>query len=149
MRLVRKLTIEMQGDEIPCMNEYVAKPGDGVRATVVRSEHMGDWWTIERVDHPNERWMKPVQYGSALMYSGRISDACVEGTSMEMIELAAAIENGLSESFRRCAVERVEGGYLFSSPRNSREPGFLSLEASRELARDIRAKVVRPSVTEQ
>lgn len=131
------------------MNEYVAKPGDNVRAVVVRSDSMSDWWTIERAEHENVRWMKPVQYGSTLMYSGRISDACVEGTSMEMLELAAAIENGLSESFKRCAVQKVEGGYLFSSPRNSQHPWFLSLEASRELAGDIRAKVVRPPVTEQ
>lgn len=134
---------------MPCMDEYVAKPGDAVRAIVVRSDSMEDWWTIERVSHENVRWMKPVQYGSTLMYSGRISDACVEGTSMEMLEIAAAIENGEDESFKRCAVRKVEGGYEFSSPRNSQRPGFLSLEASRELARDIRAKVVRPPVTEQ
>jgi hypothetical protein len=141
--------MELLGDEMPCMNEYVAKPDDDVRAIVVRSEHMTDWWTIERAEHPNARWMKPVEYGSTLMYSGRISDACVEGTSMEMIELAAAIENGESESFKRCAVQKVEGGYLFSSPRNSQHPGFLSLGRSLEVARDIRAKVVRPPVTEQ
>lgn len=134
---------------MPCMNEYVTKPGDAVRAVVVRSEHVKDWWTIERVDHPNERWMKPMAYGSMLMHSGKISDACVGVTSMEMIELAAAIENGEAESFKRCAVQKVEGGYLFCSPRNSQEPGFLSLGRSLEVTRDIRAKVVRPPVTEQ
>jgi len=131
------------------MNEYVLQPGNDVKLAVVKSEHMGDWWTIERAEHPNERWMKPTEYGAALMYSGRISDACVEGTAWEIIELAAAIENGHSESFKRCAVEKVEGGYLFSSPRNSQEPGFVPLARAKELAAEIRAKVTLPPLSER
>jgi hypothetical protein len=126
------------------MTEYVLQPGNDVKLAIVHSEHMGDWWTIERAEHPNERWMKPTQYGASLMYSGRISDACVEGTSYEMLELAHSIENNISESFKRCAVEVTEGGFLFSSPRNSQEPGWVSTARAKELAAEIRAKVKLP-----
>jgi hypothetical protein len=116
---------------------------------VVKSEHMEDWYTIERAVHDNVRWEKRVKYGTSLMYSGRISDACVEGTAYEMTEIAAAIENGESVSFRRCAARFTKDGYMFSSPRNSQRPGFVSHAFAKKLAKDIRAKVVRPPVTEQ
>lgn len=128
--------------------ETVVTSGD-VRIVVVKSDNMSDWYTIERAEHDNQRWMKPTEYGASLMYSGRISDACVEGTAIEMLELAAAIENGQSESFKRCAVRWTKDGYLLSSPRNSQHPGLVSHKLALELAADIRAKVVRPSITEQ
>jgi hypothetical protein len=131
------------------MEDYVAQPDEKVRVVVVKSENMGDWWTIERAEHKHERWMKPTEYGASLMYSGRISDACVEGTAMEMIEIAAAIENCTDVSFRRCAVSCTKDGCWFESPRNSQHPGYIHRDQALELAKDIRKKVAVPPITEQ
>ncbi len=103
----------------------------------VKSDNLPDWYTIERAEHENKHWMEPTEYGAKLMYSGRISDACVEGTSEEMLAIAAAIKNGTSVDFRRCAADRVDNGYLLHSPRNSQEPGLITFEEADALAESI------------
>jgi len=108
-----------------------------------------DWWTIERAEHQQKEWVEPVPGAGAgafrFMHSGRISDACVEGPSHEMLALAEAIEKRKSEGFRRCAVTYRIGAsnprvdtFALSSPRNSTEPGILTIEEADELAANIR-----------
>lgn len=118
---------------------------------VVKSENLPDWYTIELAEHDHRHWMKPTEYGASMMYSGRISDADVEGTSYEMVEIAAAIENGHATGFRRCSATPAPNGegFYFSSPRNSRRPAFVTLEIAKALAADIRQKVVVLKAGEQ
>ena len=101
------------------------------------SDSLPDWYTIELAVHENRHWMEPTQYGAALRYSGRISDADVEGTSEEMLAIAAAIKQGTSVEFRRCAAEHVDNGYLLHSPRNSQEPALITFEEAAALAESI------------
>ena len=104
----------------------------------VKSDSMDDWFTIEHAEHDGRQWMEPTTYGARLCYSGRISDACVEGTAAEMLAIALAIESRTDVHFRRCAVRfESESGALWS-PRNSETEGVASLAVLDELAADIR-----------
>jgi hypothetical protein len=97
--------------------------------TVVKSEHMGDWFCIEWAagDHDGREWLEPTEYGHKFMRSARPSDACIEGPADEMLALANAIEAREAVEFRRCAVEvRGETVDLWS-PRNSQTPAQVSL----------------------
>jgi len=115
----------------------------------IKSDNLPDWYTIELAVHENKRWMEPTDYGAKLMYSGRISDACVEGTSEEMLAIAAAIKTRQSVSFRRCEADHVDNGYLLSSPRNSQEPGFISFSEADALAESITSVVAGIKLTRE
>lgn len=114
-----------------------------------------DWYTIERANHENKHDLRPLydtegkQIGSALWYSGRISDADVEGTGEEMQAIADAIENRASVGFKRCAVKFLGSGefFLFWSPRNSQEPAVVPVADADDLAREIRARFYLESGT--
>jgi len=73
---------------------------------VLRDGSMDDWYVLQ--DH---RW----QY---------VSDACVEGDAEEWRQIATALIEGTSISFKRCAAVRKDEEwsqivYEFYSPRNS------------------------------
>lgn len=116
-----------------------------MKIALVKSDSLGDWYTIEKAEHENRHWMASVDIGGypcmSLMYSGRISDACVEGTAAEMLAIAEAIERREEESFKRCAVDARTDRVEFWSPRNSQRHGIVSREAADELAAQIRREL--------
>lgn len=112
-----------------------------------------DWYTIERAEHENRHWMERVQdddIGSytALRYSGRISDADVEGTAEEMRGIAKAIrERRAYCNARRCAVDATGnevGTVVFYSPRNSMRHAHVSRAAAEKLAQQIESELSKP-----
>ncbi len=102
---------------------------------------MDNWYTIELAEHENKRWEEPTKYGFKLMYSGRISNACVEGTAEEMLAIAEAIEKRSRVSFKRCSVVIDNNSAYFMSPRNSSTSGFCTLAEADELAVEIKSKL--------
>lgn len=106
--------------------------------TLRKSDSLDDWYVIEWAEHENRGWIERTEYGGAFRWSGRVSDADVEGTANEMRAIADAIEAGRSESFRRCAAHVCERGYQLSSPRNSQREALISHEQARHLASEIR-----------
>ncbi len=106
-----------------------------MKIVLQKSDWLEDWYTIERAQHEGRQWLQPTgPDGFQFMDSGRISDACVEGTAEEMTELAKAIKARGSASFKRCAV-RVEGGTAyFCSPRNSTRAAAVPLADADEFA---------------
>lgn len=111
--------------------------------TLVKGEGIPDWYSIEWAEHENRYWTEERDAGGypyyALCYSGRPSDACIEGTSAEMAAIATAIEQGGSVSFRRCeAISLDNGSYGLSSPRNSQFPAIVTKEQAQHLAAEIR-----------
>jgi len=102
---------------------------------------MGDWFTIERLNHDHKTWFEPTEYGATLRDSARVSDATVEGTGDLMLALADAIEARVEARFKRCAVRVDNNKVFFWSPRNSQTEGECTLEEADELAGVIR-KVV-------
>lgn len=118
-----------------------------MKLTLKKSKYMDDWYTIELAEHENKYWSEPTEYGSTLMYSGRISDACVEGTAEEMLAIADAIDNKTSVSFKRCAVNITYSEVRFRSPRNSKKDGIVSHAEASELAAKIRLKIAENRLT--
>lgn len=106
-----------------------------MKIVLKKSNNLEDWYTIECAQHENRQWLEPTGPNSMqLMYSGRISDACVEGTAAEMIELAKAIKARGSASFKRCAV-RVDGERAyFRNPRSSERDAEVPLADADEFA---------------
>lgn len=100
-----------------------------MKIKLVKSDWLDDWYTIERAEHVGRVWIEPGDDGVChFMDSGRISDACVEGTASEMIEIAKAIKANHSASFKRCAVRVGEKFAYFYSPRNSQRDAEVPLE---------------------
>lgn len=106
-----------------------------MKIVLVKSDWLDDWYTVERAEHEGRTWMEPTGHNSMqFMDSGRISDACVEGTAEEMRGLAKAIKARDSASFKRCAV-RVDGELAyFCSPRNSTRDAEVPLADADEFA---------------
>lgn len=100
-----------------------------------KSDCIEDWYTIERAQHDGRQWLEPTGTNSMrFMDSARISDACVEGSAAEMIELARAIKARGAASFKRCAV-RVNGELAhFRSPRNSTSEAEIPLADADDFA---------------
>jgi hypothetical protein len=122
-----------------------------VKLTMRKSEHLPDWYLIERAEHDGRMWEEQTgPHSSALMYSSRFStNADVEGASYEMLAIADAIEQRGEASFRRCEVI-IEGEHaLFCSPRNSREPGRVTLAEADALAAEIRRYFENAKTKEQ
>lgn len=126
-------------------------PALNFRCIVVRSESIGDWWTIQRAEHDGREWERPVKYGIAWTVSARLGEGDnnydIEGRGVEMLALAAAIESRGEASFTRCSAVTTTRGVDLESPRNSRHPVTISQERADELAADIRAKVAYPVTT--
>lgn len=81
-----------------------------------KSKIIDDWYVIEGIN----------------------TDACIEGTAEEMLQIAKAIENRGRESFRRCAVNVNGNDAILYSPRNSEYPGTCSLIEADDLVKQIR-----------
>lgn len=115
-----------------------------MKLKLCKSDDMDDWYTIERAKHNHTlgMGMHPTAGCMMLMYSGRISDADVEGTAAEMRAIAEAIKaRTKNDDARRCAV-RVEGDRVFFwSPRNSTTDGECTLDEADELATQILSEV--------
>lgn len=113
-----------------------------MKLTLRKSDAMDDWWVIERAEHDGRTWLQKVGPSAMeLRASSRFSDADVEGAGIEMRGVALAIQTRGSFRAKRCAVE-VRGDLVaFSSPRNSREDGIVSLAEADELALLILATV--------
>lgn len=115
-----------------------------MKITLVKSDWIEDWYTIEKSEHENRQWFAKAGANTYSMCdSARISDACIEGTGAEMLEIARGIKNRTRTEFKRCAVEFYfpisdEGPYVhFWSPKNSRQDGVVSLAEADELADQI------------
>ena len=115
-----------------------------MKLTIKKYNAIGDWYTIEKAEHDGKMGMVPTEYGFAITYSGRISDADVEGTAAEMLSIADAIERRGEASHGRCEV-RIDGQRaFFCSPRNSERDGEVSLAEADALAAEIRAMLEAP-----
>lgn len=125
--------------------EAIAREESGMtKLTLRKCEGMGDWYVIERDEAPgtHREWMEPMEYGASFMSSARLSDADVEGTGREMLDIADAIDARRDESHKRCAVEFRHDGVYFRSPRNSsRDPEPVTIDDADALAKLIRATV--------
>lgn len=109
-----------------------------MKITLQKSDWLEDWYTIERAEHENRQWLAPLgENGSQLMHSGRISDACVEGSAEEMRAIAEAIKARGSASFKRCAVHVMGGVAYFCSPRNSTRDAEIPLADADEFADQV------------
>lgn len=112
-----------------------------------KCDGMDDWYTIIKAEHDGRVWVEDISESSGiprhqkLMLSERISDACVEGTAYEMLEIAKAIKEKADISFRRCAVSFEYDGVHFYSPRNSSIDGIVSIDEADELADQILEKL--------
>lgn len=81
-----------------------------MRLTIVKSEWMEDWYLIERAEHNGREWIEVTSpHSSAFRRPARISDADVEGTASQMIDIGKAIEDRHNHSHKRCAVEFRDG----------------------------------------
>ncbi len=117
-----------------------------MKIVLKKSDWIDDWYTIERAFHDNRQWLERTGPNSGqLVYSGRISDACVEGTEAEMLEIAKAIKARGAASFKRCAV-RVAGEFAhFRSPRNSQIDANVPLADADEFADQVLAELMTPN----
>ena len=101
-----------------------------------------DWYLIERSEHSNSKWLQEEKSEHGIntgfwMYTGRISDACVEGSGADMLEIAKAIRDLGQFSAKRCAVTNIGERFLFHSPRNSQVRASVSWSAAHKLADQI------------
>jgi hypothetical protein len=109
-----------------------------MKLKLVKCKSINNWFTIERAEHDNRTWVEQLSpNSSAFRYSGRISDADVEGTLEEMKEIAKAIRARGFAHFKRCMVVVNGNDVLFESPRNSSAPGITTLEEADDLATQI------------
>lgn len=108
---------------------------------LVKSDSLDDWYLIERAVHENKEWYDEGEsHGykfSSYQHSGRISDACVEGSLEEMKAIAEAIRNRTKFSAKRCAVYIENNRAFFYSPRNSQKHASVPLEFADKLAEEI------------
>lgn len=110
-----------------------------------KSEWLDDWYTIVRAKHDGRQWLERAgSNGMKFMCSERISDACVEGTSEEMMQIAKAIKTRSSASFKRCAVWIKGDIAYFCSPRNSTIDAEVALEDADAFAESVIAQLRTP-----
>jgi len=133
-----RMTDEIEDEELPFGAINVIE-GDVVLVYYASSTLMANGWcTIERAQHDGRRWIESTGQNSlAWRYSGRISDACVEGPTYEMLALAQALRDGRSFDARRCACCFVHDGVLLWSPRNSQVQAKITREAAAKLSAQI------------
>lgn len=113
-----------------------------MKIKLVKSDGMDDWYTVERAEHEGRQWLEPSGPNCLrFMDSGRISDACVEGTAEEMREIALAIKARGSASFKRCAVNVHGEQAYFCSPRNSTTDGVVPLAEADAFADQVLAEL--------
>ncbi len=106
---------------------------------------MGDWYTIEKAEHEGIEELRSTGPNSMSLYSSaRVSDACVEGTAAEMLDIATAIERREQESYKRCAVDARTNRVGLWSPHNSLHSGIVSRQDADDLAASIRTMLANP-----
>lgn len=96
-----------------------------------------DWWLIERAEHDGREWGEPTKYGVAFRRSARITNADIEGSAEEMLDIAAAIKSRGRSWAKRCAVSVLGDVVHLWSPRNSMETAKVSLSVADALAAEI------------
>lgn len=108
--------------------------------TLIQSDSGIDWYTIEWAQHEHKHWAEPLSNNAfALCWSGRPSDADIEGTAAEMAAIADALRDKRSVGFYRCAATHLVGGrFALFSPRNSKKEAIISAEQAEHLAAEIR-----------
>lgn len=108
-----------------------------MKLTIRKSEWLDDWYVIERAEHDGRKWLEPIEgvtNGRAFMHSGRISDADVEGTRAEMLDIARAIKERGYCYHKRCAIQVDGYRAWFWSPRNSQRRAEVPLHRADALA---------------
>lgn len=109
------------------------------KVVCVASKVLPNWFCIERAEHDGSTELVETAANCySVRYAGRISDADIEGTGAEMLEIADAIDRRSSYGAKRCAVEVTSSEVRLWSPRNSSHPGVISLSEADELAKTIR-----------
>ena len=98
-----------------------------------------DWYTVIRVEHDGREWVEnPDKNSSRFMCSERLSpEACIEGTTLEMIEVASAIKRRSSLKFKRIAIAWTGSDFLFWSPKNSEKKVSISTEDADSFANEV------------
>ena len=103
-----------------------------------RVDSMTLWYTIDRAVHANVTGFRPIEGGGMELFcSSRISDADIEGTLEEMLDLAKMIQKRGLYGARRCAVECKGDRAELWSPRNSDVRGSVPLNIADDLADQI------------
>lgn len=116
---------------------------------LILEEGSSGWYTIEKGEHAGVTEIRRTGPASGyLYYSGRISDACVEGPLHHMQALARAIRAGGKHTERRCAVRCEEDRVFLWSPRNSTVEAEVPMQRALELAAIIEAEVDRVGLPE-
>jgi hypothetical protein len=107
-----------------------------MKIVLEKSTDLVGWYRIVRETHDGRSWFKREGPNSlSFQMSERLSpEACIEGVAGEIREVATAILQKRSVSFKRCAVLRTDNGYLFSSPRNSQRAVLISHSDSEDFA---------------
>lgn len=104
-----------------------------------------EWYSIIRAEHDGREWIENIDTNtSRFMCSERLSpEACIEGTSEEIIEVALAIKDRRAIYFKRIAVS-FEYGFWFWSPKNSIHKVFISTEDADEFANEVIRELSKP-----
>lgn len=124
-------------------NDEVAKAED-VALTVVKGGSLDDWWLIERAEHDGRQWLERTGPNSmALRCSSRITNADIEGTSLEMLAVAGAIVGRIQIAFKRVGVNVTAEGVELWSPRNSTYRCRVPYARAMALADEIVVKITK------
>jgi hypothetical protein len=124
-----------------------------MKLTIRRNDPRDDLYYIERAEHDGRRWEERTQWGTALCTSARIcGDACgdtppghsvdVEGSAVEMLSIADAIELRGGVRFRRCAIDARTEPVIVSRPRGDQSHCEITYAEALDLAHKIRAMLV-------
>jgi len=109
-----------------------------MKIKIRKSEHLPDWFLIVRAEHENTEWFEVVGDVNCFMKSERLSpEACIEGDSSEMLDIANAIKARTNESHKRVAVSFENDGVHIYSPKNSLHHGIVTIEEADDLADQI------------
>jgi hypothetical protein len=137
--------LDLLDDREGCMGHALRREMTTTKLAMRQSS--GDWFAIEHAEHDGSLSLKSVPgIGLSLTYAGRFSDADVEGTAVEMFDLAAAILMKSDIAFKRCAVRWTDDGVEFWSPRNTMGGhGRVSHEEATRLAKEM-VPVLRPLI---
>jgi hypothetical protein len=110
---------------------------DDIRCTIMPGLSLDDWWVLEKERDKN------VYDLLTRGWSGRITNADIEGTSEEWKAIAEGIEQKSARiSFKRVAMHTNDDDTIaIWSPRNSTYHAELTADAAAHLAREIRKKL--------